>query len=79
MICDRFDQSENGVKIALEAATVIKSSAFDISSYFVNGEMKRSVIYKVNWWKQFTAVLWRSWLGVTKEPLIIKVRMLQNL
>lgn len=34
--------------------------------------------YKASWVAQFRAVLWRSWLSVIKEPMLIKVRLLQT-
>ena len=34
--------------------------------------------YKSSWWEQFCALLWRSWLSVIKEPLLLKVRILQT-
>lgn len=35
--------------------------------------------YKASWWAQFRAVMWRSWLSMKKEPLLIKVRLLQTI
>ena len=35
--------------------------------------------YKASWWSQMRAVLWRSWISILKEPLLIKVRILQTL
>ena len=34
--------------------------------------------YKASWWEQFLALLWRSWLSVIKEPLVVKVRLIQT-
>lgn len=34
--------------------------------------------YRATWWTQFYAVLWRSWLSVLKEPMLVKVRLLQT-
>lgn len=34
--------------------------------------------YKANWFSQFRAVLWRSWLSVIKEPRLVKVRLMQT-
>lgn len=31
-----------------------------------------------SWWAQFRAILWRSWLTVLKEPLLVRVRLLQT-
>ena len=33
--------------------------------------------YKASWSQQFRALLWRSWLTVLREPLIMKVRITQ--
>ncbi|KAK7076882.1 ABC-2 type transporter, partial [Halocaridina rubra] len=33
--------------------------------------------YKASWWSQFRNVLWRSWLEVIREPMLIKVRFVQ--
>lgn len=33
--------------------------------------------YKASWWSQFRNVLWRSWLEVIREPMLIKVRFFQ--
>ena len=33
--------------------------------------------YKTSWSQQFRALLWRSWLTVVREPLIMKVRISQ--
>ena len=35
--------------------------------------------YKASWWEQFKALLWRSWLAVVKEPMIMKVRFIQTI
>ena len=34
--------------------------------------------YKASWWRQFTALLWRSFLAVIKDPLIMQVRIAQT-
>ena len=33
--------------------------------------------YKASWSQQFRALLWRSWLTVVREPLIMRVRITQ--
>lgn len=34
--------------------------------------------YRASWFTQFIAILWRSWLSVLKEPMLVKVRLLQT-
>ena len=35
----------------------------------------KSSPYKASWWEQFTALLWRSWLSIVKDPLILRIRI----
>lgn len=35
-------------------------------------------VYKATWFMQLRAVLWRSWLSTLKEPLLVKVRLIQT-
>ncbi|KAK5645430.1 hypothetical protein RI129_006730 [Pyrocoelia pectoralis] len=75
MICDAFARSDCGVKVAVEAATVEKEE-YKFGDYF-NGKRKTTP-YKASWCAQFCAVLWRSWLSLIKEPLLMKVRIIQT-
>ncbi|PBC32436.1 Protein white [Apis cerana cerana] len=74
-VCDAFQKSEHGIKIALEAETI--NNEFDDSMRDSKYSKNRS-LYKASWCEQFRAVLWRSWLSVIKEPILIKVRLLQT-
>lgn len=72
--CDTFRNSECGRKIITEAETI--HGEFE-SSFKYSKDPGRSP-YKASWCEQFRAVLWRSWLAVIKEPILIKVRLLQT-
>lgn len=72
--CDTFRNSEYGRKIVAEAETV--HGEFESSIKYTK-DPDRSP-YKASWCEQFRAVLWRSWLSVIKEPILIKVRLLQT-
>uniref|UniRef100_A0A1B6ICC2 Protein white n=1 Tax=Homalodisca liturata TaxID=320908 RepID=A0A1B6ICC2_9HEMI len=78
MVCDSFATSEIGSKISMLAevggGTKVKS-AWNWSDPFNNSVS----MYKASWCAQFRAVFWRSWLSVNKEPVLIKVRILQTL
>lgn len=74
-VCDAFQKSEHGVKLALEAEAI--SGEFEDSLRDSRYSKNRSM-YKASWCEQFRAVLWRSWLSVVKEPILIKVRLLQT-
>nr|CAD7204145.1 unnamed protein product [Timema douglasi] len=49
----------------------------DLASSWKMSDSKRSP-YKASWWAQMRAVLWRSCLATMKEPVLIKVRVLQT-
>lgn len=34
--------------------------------------------YKASWTEQFSAVFWRSWLSIKKEPALTKIRLIQT-
>lgn len=34
--------------------------------------------YKASWLTQFRAIMWRSWISTLKEPLLVKVRLIQT-
>ena len=65
-----FDRSEEGRAVKEMAGT-------DNSSSVGSSHQKKSP-YKASWWKQFTALLWRSFLAVIKDPLIMQVRIAQT-
>ncbi|KAJ8914462.1 hypothetical protein NQ315_011403 [Exocentrus adspersus] len=78
MICDSFERSDLGVKMVVDSATMTADSECSESDIWINGR-KRNSRYKASWFAQFKALLWRSWLSILKEPLLIKVRLLQTI
>lgn len=76
-VCDTFQKSEYGMKIALEAETVNGEFENSLKEAMYSDNMRSP--YKASWCEQFRAVLWRSWLAVIKEPILIKVRLLQTI
>ncbi|XP_055525675.1 protein white isoform X2 [Wyeomyia smithii] len=73
-ICDSFAVSTMARDV-MEIATAEKH----IDEFFlqpVNGASRTG--YRSNWWTQFYYVLWRSWLTVLKDPMLVKVRLLQT-
>lgn len=82
MVCECFQESEAGQRILEEAemqweigATTSRGSRCDYLQFLD----ARNSPYKASWWAQLRAVLWRSWISIIKEPLLIKVRLLQTL
>lgn len=75
--CDTFRRSEYGANIALQAE-IVHGEFEDTLKRFEHSKNSGRV-YKASWCEQFRAVLWRSWLSVIKEPILIKVRFLQTI
>ncbi|XP_049866741.1 protein white isoform X1 [Pectinophora gossypiella] len=84
-VCTAFAKSELGCSIAAEAENVLynerkmASGWADVAWSSTAALRARRSPYKASWCAQFRAVLWRSWLSVTKEPMLIKVRFLQTI
>ncbi|XP_049695076.2 protein white [Helicoverpa armigera] len=84
-VCTAFARSEVGCKIAAEAENAlyferkISQGWADPAWSEATAIRARRSPYKASWCAQFRAVLWRSWLSVTKEPMLIKVRFLQTI
>ncbi|GAB0088557.1 Protein white [Sergentomyia squamirostris] len=72
-ICDAFDRDA----IASDAKKTIKVvRCNDDLPMAIAGGVKR---YKAPWFTQIRAIVWRSWISVIKEPLLVKVRIIQTL
>ena len=69
-ICDKFSQSQEGQQLQAET---------DSLEYPDQDQPSTSSPYTVGWCGQFHALLWRGWLGVVREPKIVKVRILQTI
>ncbi|KAJ4431107.1 hypothetical protein ANN_19702, partial [Periplaneta americana] len=88
MVCDSFQASEAGQRIAEEGETQkeMRDAADARSRRLFRGSEDQWMVldkgrspYKASWWAQLRAVLWRSWISIIKEPIVIKVRVLQTL
>ncbi|KAK8720985.1 hypothetical protein OTU49_012992, partial [Cherax quadricarinatus] len=76
MICDEFAKSEDGISINRAVKENSKEMEQEQYSSLGDRDVKKSP-YKASWWTQFRNVLWRSWLEVVREPMLIKVRFFQ--
>nr|QEO19116.1 white [Limnogonus franciscanus] len=80
MVCDSFQHSEIGVNLAAQAhISYQEKGLLGWGEPWGTKSLHVKSPYKASWWAQFRAVLWRSWLSVKKEPVLIKVRVLQTL
>ncbi|KAK0174891.1 hypothetical protein PV327_010606 [Microctonus hyperodae] len=75
-VCDTFQRSNHGMNIASKAENI--HGEFEDSFKNKKSRNIQKSPYKASWCEQFRAVLWRSWLAVIKEPILIKVRLLQT-
>lgn len=73
-ICDSFAVSATSNDI-MRNINVLKNAPHD-PLRSVNGNGSKG--YRASTWTQFKAILWRSWLTVLKEPLLVKVRVIQT-
>ena len=69
-ICDDFEISEKGLELTKTSSEATKTSSSD--SFMAT---TRSSPYKASWGEQFTALLWRSWLSIVKDPMILRIRI----
>ncbi|XP_018021065.1 protein white [Hyalella azteca] len=76
-LCDEFASSHDGQMVAqaIEDNMVADESGFPYSP-LEEARVRRSP-YRARWLTQFRWVMWRSWLEVTREPTLIKVRFFQ--
>ena len=79
-LCDAFDKSDEGLALKSLAARggVEDPSTNKLASIDDDVVVKRGV-YKAGWFAQLAAVVWRSFLSVSREPLILKVRLFQTM
>lgn len=74
-ICDSFATSP----ISREVMEVANTGKNVEEHYFLQPmEGVSKTGYRSSWWTQFYYVLWRSWLTVLKDPMLVKVRLLQT-
>ncbi|XP_058064538.1 protein white [Anopheles bellator] len=70
-ICDSFAVSPLAREV-LDAASAT-------NAYFLQPlDTIYGIGYRSSWWTQFYCILWRSWLSVLKDPMLVKVRLLQT-
>lgn len=79
MFCDKYGSSEPAAEV-LRDIRLNETHGYGIN--FANGQhssFKRQSPYKASWFAQFRALCWRSGLSTVREPLLLKVRIIQTL
>jgi len=75
-ICDSFTVTEAGRMVEQEVQFQIQH-ALQTSSDDLKKSVNRSP-YKASWIEQFRATMWRSFLSVIKEPMLMHVRVIST-
>ncbi|PVD37707.1 hypothetical protein C0Q70_00307 [Pomacea canaliculata] len=76
-ICDTFVQTEQGGQIMKDVKQV--SSLRRQDSLVSTLCVWNVCIYKTSWGRQFLSVFWRSWVSLTRDVVLLRVRAIQNL
>ncbi|XP_061399143.1 protein white [Musca vetustissima] len=71
-ICDNFAVG----KVAREMEQSVQKIA--AKSDAITKDEENGFTYKASWFTQFRAIIWRSWISTLKEPLLVKVRLIQT-
>lgn len=74
-ICDTYAASTNAKDVVDFIHDVRKKSTGYLHAVEDNGFLG----YRATWCTQFRAILWRSWINVLKEPMLVKVRLIQTM
>ena len=74
-ICDSFAVGP----IAKEISETACNKVGEQNGFLVPMEGVGRAGFRATWWTQFYCILYRSWLSVLKEPMLVKVRLLQTI
>ncbi|KAE8745105.1 ABC-transporter, subfamily G member 05 [Frankliniella occidentalis] len=81
-VCDAYERSEHAARSAAVTDYPVKGlpplEGGRAGSTWLLRDPRSSSRYKASWATQFAALLWRSWLSVRKDPLLVRVRVLQT-
>ncbi|XP_059079534.1 protein white-like [Tigriopus californicus] len=79
----RIKHIAEAFEVSPEGRSVVKEVTYQKQNEHASTQMvkasKRSSPYKASWIEQFRALLWRSFLSVMKEPMIVKVNLIQTI
>lgn len=81
-ICDAYECSEMGKEVqqmAKENQPVLVAGANGVDSTPTPSVQLKKSPYKASWGTQFSAVLWRSWTTVLREPRVLRMKAVQTI
>lgn len=86
-VCDAYAASEVGKAVRRQVARNERRNGEAARSFAedddeddgrVEERRRRRRGCRASWWTQFRVILWRSWLSVLKEPMLVRVRLIQT-
>lgn len=79
-ICDSFEKSPRMNKMLESMDEMCRQGQTTMtSSRLLQEAFSETSRYGASWFQQFRCVFWRSWVGNIREPMIIKVRLIQTI
>ena len=82
-ICDSFESSDMGKEVLQmvkdnQPVVATANGGGDSTSNPPSVQLKKSP-YKASWSTQFSAVLWRSWTTVLRDPRVLRMKAVQTI
>ncbi|XP_013386693.1 protein white-like [Lingula anatina] len=75
-ICDGYDSSPFSKAIQDNMAEQGQENG---DNFFLDAAISGKAVYKANWFQQFRAVFWRSWLTMVRDPMAYRIRTIQSI
>ncbi|CAL8101454.1 unnamed protein product [Orchesella dallaii] len=74
-ICDKFDESDESkaIKVSFSKDDELSKALKEVA------KKRKKSPYKASWFAQFRACFWRSSIVVRKDPLVLKVQLIQTI
>ncbi|KAE9530645.1 hypothetical protein AGLY_011107 [Aphis glycines] len=80
-VCEAYESSNYKSDMIEHQKQLFSASKSSVDCWGSNGLGLENVSspYKATWTEQFSAVFWRSWLSIKKEPALTKIRLIQTM
>ncbi|XP_050054218.1 protein white [Aphis gossypii] len=80
-VCEAYESSTYKSDMIEHQKQLFAASKSSVDCWGSNGLGLENVSspYKATWTEQFSAVFWRSWLSIKKEPALTKIRLIQTM
>ncbi|VVC34333.1 Hypothetical protein CINCED_3A012439 [Cinara cedri] len=78
-VCEEYECSLYKYSEIIYQKKLFSSKKLSWSRLHLDGLQNISSPYKASWTEQLSAVLWRSWLSVKKEPALVRIRLAETI